>query len=115
MISITVPDLNDSVGRITLSDREYYIRFTYNSTKDYWSVGLYDIDMVPIIPMTKIVPNFPIFFYYTYVELPDGIMGCLTNKTRIGRKDFINGEAEMVYIPRDEVPQEVKDELGPAI
>ena len=48
MIYIEVPDMNDSVSRITLSRKEYYIRFTYNPSYDYWSFGLYNMKMEPI-------------------------------------------------------------------
>ena len=41
MLYIEVPDKNDSISRITLSGKEYYIRFTYNPSYDYWSFGLY--------------------------------------------------------------------------
>ena len=42
MFEIFVPDEHDSMSSITLGETEYYLRFTYNSRFDFWSVGIYD-------------------------------------------------------------------------
>lgn len=105
MIYIAVPDKNDSVSRITLSKKEYYIRFCYNPTFDYWSFGLYKINMTPILPMTKIVPFSPLTHFYTYTDLPDGVFGCFSADARIGRKSFKNKRAKFAYIPNSEMKQ----------
>ena len=49
MLYITVPDMNDSVSSVTIAEKEYLIRFTYNGTGDFWSFGLSDTDENPII------------------------------------------------------------------
>ena len=75
MLYIEVPDENDSLSMLSIDGKEYGLRFTYNEKYDYWSFGLYDEDEDPIIAMTRIVPNFPIFHSYTDPDLPDGIFG----------------------------------------
>lgn len=102
MIYITVPDMNDSVSSITILEKEYLIRFTYNGTGDFWSFGLSDIDDNPIIELTKIVPNFPLTHFMNFTALPDGIFGVLTEETRLTRESFNNGTAEFVFIPWEE-------------
>ena len=57
MLYITVPDMNDSVSTLSIDGVEYGLRFTYNEKYDYWSFGLYDENMEPIISQTRIVPN----------------------------------------------------------
>lgn len=57
MLYITVPDMNDSVSSLTIADKEYLIRFTYNGTGDFWSFGLLDTNNNPIISPTKMVPK----------------------------------------------------------
>lgn len=103
MLYIDVPDMNDSVSSMAIDGTEYGLRFTYNSKYDYWSFGLYNSNDDPIIAMTKIVPNFPIFFFYSDVNIPDGIFGCISDKEHVGRDDFTNGNAEFVYIPNVEL------------
>lgn len=104
MLYITVPDMNDSMSTITIEEKDYIIRFTYNELGDYWSFGVYDIKEEPIISMTKIVPDFPIIYFYTYGGLPDGVFGALSETGgRIGRQSFNDKSAKFVYIPNKEL------------
>ena len=103
MFYINVPDINDSVGRVTIEKTEYYIRFTYNPAYDYWSFGLYDVNMEPIMPMNKIVPMISLLHYYVYTDLPPGAFGCIAKSDKVGRNDFVNGKASFVYLTEDDV------------
>jgi hypothetical protein len=103
MIYIQVPDMNDSVSALSIDGVEYNLRFTYNEKFDYWSFGLYDKTLEPIIAMTRIVPNFPIFHFYTEREIPNGVFGCLSEKDTVGRYAFKDLTAEFVYIPKVEL------------
>nr|DAN79999.1 MAG TPA: hypothetical protein [Caudoviricetes sp.]DAO80800.1 MAG TPA: hypothetical protein [Caudoviricetes sp.] len=103
MIYIEVPDMNDSISAISIQQKEYGIRFTYNEKYDYWSFGLYDVLENPLIAMTKIVPNFPLFHFYVDENLPDGIFGCISDVDKVGRNAFKERKAEFVYIPRKDL------------
>lgn len=103
MLYIKVPDMNDSVSRLSVDGKVYRLRFTYNEKFDYWSFGLQDDSGRPIIAMTRIVPNFPLFHYYTYREAPDGVFGCLSKAENVGRQAFKDGTAEFVFIPTVEL------------
>lgn len=105
MIYITVPDENDSMSQLTIDETDYNIRFTYNESYDYWSFGLYDSDEEPVIAMTRIVPNFPLFHFYSGGSLPDGVFGCLSDTEKVGREAFNDGTAEFIYIPADEMDE----------
>ena len=96
-IEIEVPDMNDSVSRITLNETVYQIRFTYNDTKDYWKFGLYTATGDPIIVGMKIVPQFPLNLFHNFASLPFGVFGVFTKLERIGRDDFKNGKAKFVF------------------
>lgn len=69
-------------------------------------LGLYDEDENPIIAMTRIVPNFPIFFFYSDRAIPDGIFGCVSTKEKVGRQAFNERTAEFIYIPNVELEDE---------
>lgn len=103
MLYIKVPDMNDSLSNLSIDGKEYLLRFTYNERYDYWSFGLYKSENEPVIAMTRIVPNFPIFHYYTDVAMPDGIFGCLSDRESVGRQAFNNKTAEFIYIPNAEL------------
>lgn len=103
MFYIQVPDMNDSVSTLIIDGTMYRIRFTYNEKYDYWSFGLYKADGSPLVAMTRIVPNFSLFFYYSGVDFPDGHFGCISKKETVGRYAFVNGDAEFVYLPNSEL------------
>ena len=103
MVFFDVPDLNDSIGRVELAGKSYNIRFTYNSYGDYWSFGLYDDNLNPILGMTKMVPFSPLTNYYTYTDFPDGYFGVWGIAIPPGRWDFLYGSAEFGFISREEV------------
>ena len=96
---IEVPDQNDSMSRIVVNRVMYFIRFTYNDTKDYWKISLYDENSNPIIEGVKIVPRTPLNIFYPVIELPGGLFGVRTKLDRIGRYDFVNGKAKFVFVP----------------
>ena len=96
---IEVPDMNDSISRIVLNGVAYLIRFTYNDTKDYWKFSLYNSLKEPIVLGIKIVPNFPLNLFYGVTKLPDGVLGVMTKKPRIGRNDFKDGSARFLFCP----------------
>lgn len=105
MLYIKVPDMNDSFSELSIDGVVYYLRFTYNEKYDYWSFGLYDEDREPIVAMTRLVPNFPIFHFYTKRSLPDGIFGVLSKTDTVGRQAFNEETAEFVYIPNVELEE----------
>jgi len=101
-IIIEVPDMNDSVSRIVLDGTAYLIRFTYNHTEDYWKFGLYTTLNEPIVIGIKIVPRFHLNAFYGVTDLPKGIFGVRTKLDRIGRKSFVDKEAQFIYCPIDQ-------------
>ncbi len=111
MLYIKVPDMNDSMSSVSIDGREYVLRFTYNETYDYWSFGLYDTNREPILAMTRIVPNFPLYHFYSGSDLPDGIFGCLSDNLKVGRNAFRDKTAEFVYIPNSELKEQVEEDV----
>lgn len=100
MFEIFVPDEHDSMSGITLDGTAYLLRFTYNSTADYWSIGLYDENENGIIPMTRIVPYFDLFGIYTYDGLPEGTLFCDSREEYIRENAFRDGTAHMIYLEK---------------
>lgn len=98
-IKIQVPDKNDSISRVTLAGQEYLIRFTWNQTCGTWSFGLYDMNRNTLINSIKIVPYTPMNYFYRTRGLPSGTFGCTSIEKVIGRRDFVEGKAEFIFIP----------------
>jgi hypothetical protein len=106
MLYIAVPDMNDSISRLSIDGKEYGLRFTYNEKYDYWNFGLYDWNNNPIIAGVKIVPNFPLLHFFSTTDLPDGVFGCVSKMETVGRYAFKNKNAEFVYLPNEELEDE---------
>lgn len=102
-IYIDVPDMNDSKSRVTLSGKEFMIRFTYASMHDNWYFSIYSASDELLLGMVKIVPLFPLTEYYTDVNLPDGKFGCITDLEHVGKNAFQDGEARFAYIPNTDL------------
>jgi len=100
IIEISVPDMNDSFSRVVLDGKEYLIRFTWNATAQRWSFGLYTMQSEPIAVGIRIVPQFPLTFQVSSSEFPPGEFFATTRLDRVGRNDFVNGNATFAYISR---------------
>ncbi len=98
---INVPDKNDSISPIVFGNRLYNIRFTYNDTKDYWTFGIYDDLEEPVIQGIKIVPWTVLNLFFGAKKLTGGIFFCMSNLDRIGRKDFVEGNAKFAFLPEE--------------
>ena len=96
---IEVPDMNDSVSRIVLGGTAYHILFTWIYSAGYWTFGLYDTQNKPLVIGIKIVPRFPMNVFYSLTKMPSGIFGVMTKLDRIGRKDFVDGNAQIIFCP----------------
>lgn len=105
MIYIEVPDMNDSMSEISIDGVTYLLRFTYNERYKYWNFGICTEEEEAIVSMTKIVPGFDLFHFYTNADLPDGVFGCLCDKDTVERNDFVSGTAEFIYISNSELTE----------
>lgn len=101
-IQIEVPQMNDSVSRVSLNKTQYFLRFTYRDTGDYWTFSIYDSLMTLILSGIKVVPKFPINLFYGNPALPDGVFGVLTNEDRVGHNDFWDDTAKFIWIPNED-------------
>lgn len=98
-IIIEVPDMNDSVVRVTLLGKQYKLRFTWSDSGGYWMLGVLDSLGEPLIIGTKIIPQFPLNLFWGTESTPQGVFAALTEKGSIGREDFVTGAAQFVFIP----------------
>jgi len=98
-IVISVPEMNDSISRMTFDNIVYNLRLTYNDTGDFWTLGFYNSNVEPIIQGIKIVPNTSLTLPYLTYDIPLGAFMAYSKKSHIGRYDFKNGEAQLIFIP----------------
>ena len=84
---IEVPDMNDSVVKVSLQSRLYQLRFTWNDTGGYWMLGVMDSLGTPLLLGVKMVPQFPLNLLFGRDDMPSGIFAVLTEKESVGRHD----------------------------
>ena len=104
MVKLTLLDANDFVQSVLLDDEPYKLHFAWNDTSKAWTLDVRDSHGKDIVRGIRIVPNFPLLHQTKRSGIPKGeIMAVVVNYTRkdgqtIGRQDFLNGKASLVYI-----------------
>jgi len=105
MIQISITDANDFVQSVTLDDTVYKLHFAYNDVLKGWSMDIRDSQNTDIVRSIRVVPNFPLLSQYKrHLDIKGEIVATVTtNIQNIGRHDFINGRASLVYVSEDEL------------
>jgi len=104
MVKLALLDANDFVQSVLLDDEPYKLHFAWNDTSKAWTLDLRDSHGKDIVRGIRIVPNFPLLHQMKRNGLPKGeFMAVIVNFTwndcqTIGRRDFLNGRASLVYI-----------------
>jgi len=110
MIAISMFDANDFVTTVMLADEPYKLHFSWNDNVKQWYCDILTNDNVEIVRGLSIVPNLPLFSFYRRTnDLPLGeLMAVIVNQDdddnqSIGRQDFLNGKATLVYMTAGEL------------
>ena len=99
VLEVTVPaGHNDFIMRVMLDGALYIIHMSYNSTGDFWTLGFLTSDETPIVDGIKIVPNFPLNFWYMPYDVPQGLIWVKSSAERIGKNAFSDGSAKLCYV-----------------
>ena len=93
------PVLNDSVSRNVLCGTAFLISYTWIDSSGYLPFVLFDPKSNPLVIRIKIVPRFPMNPFFSLTKMPSGIFGVMTKLDRIGRKDFVDGNAQFIFCP----------------
>ena len=105
MIQISMTDANDFVQSVTFDNTVYKLHFAYNDVLKGWSMDIRDSQNIDIVRSIRIVPNFPLLSQYKrHLGIKGEIVATLTTDIKnIGRDDFINGKASLVYVSGSEL------------
>jgi hypothetical protein len=117
MVAITMFDANDFITTVMLNDEPYKLHFSWNDNAKQWYVDVLTNDNIEIARGLSVVPNLPLFSFYRRERLPLGeLMAVIVNQDddenqSIGRQDFLNGKATLVYIPAEELNDALETSL----
>lgn len=105
---IKLIDSNDFVMTVTLDNESYRLKFGWNDYQKQWSMDIRDSRNNDIVRGIALVPNFPLLDRHKRSNVPLGELMCTfckdddTTQT-IGRRDFVDGRCNLVYIPESEL------------
>ena len=99
---ISIPDFNDSISLATIGKNLCRIRFRWDEVGEFWEMGIYDPDYVPIFLGIKMVPNFPLNLFSGHKEFSTGYFYVTTNELRLTRNSFNNGNATLIFGERED-------------
>lgn len=105
MLNIPVLDANDSILEADFEGVSYFVRMSWNSEGEFWTLTLEDYAHNVIVAGVAVVPDTPLLAMFRHLGTPAGeIWAVLLNETRqtIGRSDFVTGDAALVYIEEGE-------------
>ena len=104
MFLIDVPDINDSLVEVELDEEVFILHFSWNDTVGYWSLSIENVYNDELISCMPIYPNRRLLEFVKSAQLPLGDLIVIRNDdaASIGRADFSNGSAALMYIGVDD-------------
>ena len=104
MFLIDVPDINDSLVEVELDEEVFILHFSWNDTVGYWSLSIQNVYNDELISCLPIYPNRRLLEFVKNAQLPLGDFIVIRNDdtASIGRADFSNGSAALMYIGVDD-------------
>lgn len=105
MDTLSFLDANDSVFIATLDGTQYRLRMLWNDAGGFWTLSLRTPAGTALLEGVKVVPNYALLKPYHRPGIPPGELLVITDDTiqTVGRKDFADGTATLVYVTEDEV------------
>ncbi|OOF85139.1 phage baseplate plug family protein [Rodentibacter ratti] len=99
MFSIQLPDKNDFITEVNLDDEVFFLHFSWNDTLGQWFLAIENAYNDELASSIAVLPERPLIEPIRREDLPLGelIVFCSDNLPHIGRNDFINGRAELIY------------------
>lgn len=105
MITIPTIDQNDFVVEADLEGVTYFLHLAWNSEAGYWVMAIENASNEAILNGVVLSPNTPLLKSFHYLTVPPGEFVAYVDDAmveRIGRDDFLNGKAQLVYLTADD-------------
>ena len=104
MMVISAIAAEDQLAEALLDGETYYIGRSWNVTGSFWSLSLRGADDEMLLSGIPMVPNHPLLMQHRAPGLPPGeLVATYTGQTdTIGRDDFVNNHAVLVYMTQEE-------------
>lgn len=104
MITIPIPNLNDSLLEVELDDEIFFLHFSWNSTGEYWTMAIENAYNDEILTGVKLLPSRFLLKKFSDDTLPlgDFIVVREDERQTVGREDFSAKKATLIYVGVDD-------------
>lgn len=105
MIVIPVPDANDSLTEVELDGITYFLRLSWNSEAELWSMAIENAYNEVIVAGICVVPDTPLLAGYRHLAVPAGELVALAPDRRdtVSRAALPAGDVALAYVNAEEV------------
>ena len=94
---------DDYFVQTLLEGKLYYLHMSWNSEAEFWTMAIRDFNRMLLVSGLKVVPNYPLISRYFIDGMPPGEFVAISKSAIIAQSDFLDGYAEMVYVPEAEL------------
>ena len=106
MLFIPMLDLPSFIEQVTLDNVPYILNFKWVARGPFWIMDFSDREQNPLLTGIKISLFYELITRYPDRGLPPGQLYAgddSEDKSNLGREDFVNGRASLIYVPEAEV------------
>jgi len=105
MIQIPIPDVNDSLTEVDLDGLTYFMRLSWNSEAELWTLSIENAYNELIVAGIAVLPGTPLLSGYRHLTVPAGELVALAPDRRdtISRAALPSGEVALIYVDAQEM------------
>lgn len=98
--------------QITLDGVIFVLDFAWNALNEFWTMSIFNRDVVPLIYGIKLVPNFPLLSQYIVDGKPAGEIVCqnIVAGLNIIRRFDMSQKFELIYYSAGELENLAQEE-----
>jgi len=91
--------------QIELDGDIFILEFAWNALNEFWTMSIYNRDLIPLLHGVKIVPNYPLLAQYVFTDKPKGEIIChnIVGGTNVIRRFDMSQRFELVYYSEGEL------------
>lgn len=105
MLTIPILDANDSVTEVELDGMTCFLRLSWNSEAERWSLAIENAYNELIVAGLAVVPDTPLLARFRHLPVPPGELVAVAPDRRdvIDRRALPAGDVELVYVEASEL------------